>query len=70
MYIWSVSEDIEVNTVIGVVEAGDKENDTVIFSITNSTNSEGMMYYQYAAANTVSSQRAADLYCGVMFGKV
>ena len=31
-----------MNTVIGVVQAGDKENDTVIFSITNSTNSEGM----------------------------
>ena len=43
MYIWSVFEDIEVNTVIGAVEAGDKENDTVIFSITNSTTSEGMM---------------------------
>ena len=36
-----------MNTVIGAVEAGDKENDTVIFSITNSTTSEGMMYYRY-----------------------
>ena len=53
-----------MNTVIGVVEAGDKENDTVIFSITNSTASEGMMYYQYSASSSVCSLGAADLYCG------
>lgn len=43
VYVWTVDEDVEIDTVIGIVKAGDKENDTVTFTITNSTNGEGMV---------------------------
>jgi len=63
--VFTISEGSEIGTLVGLVSAGDSEDDLVFYSITNQTDAVGKLIVHGRYSITVDVMNCTGFYMGL-----